>query len=81
LQENRIKPTAHRQPDWPKSAGSKVQVFRICRWNPDDAANPWAGNYHIDQDDCGPMVLDALIWINNKVDSPLVFRRSCHHRK
>ena len=28
-------------------------------------------------DDCGPMVLDALFWIKNKVDSTLTFRRSC----
>lgn len=27
--------------------------------------------------DCGPMVLDALIWIKNKVDPTLAFRRSC----
>jgi succinate dehydrogenase / fumarate reductase, iron-sulfur subunit len=31
----------------------------------------------VDLDDCGPMVLDALIWIKNKVDSTLTFRRSC----
>ena len=28
-------------------------------------------------DDCGPMVLDALIWIKNKIDPTLTFRRSC----
>jgi succinate dehydrogenase / fumarate reductase iron-sulfur subunit len=28
-------------------------------------------------DDCGPMVLDALLWIKNKVDPTLTFRRSC----
>jgi succinate dehydrogenase / fumarate reductase iron-sulfur subunit len=28
-------------------------------------------------DDCGPMVLDALIWIKNNVDPTLTFRRSC----
>ena len=22
--------------------------------------------YYVDRDDCGPMVLDALIWIKNK---------------
>ena len=27
--------------------------------------------------DCGPMVLDALIWIKNKIDPTLTFRRSC----
>ena len=28
-------------------------------------------------DDCGPMVLDALLKIKNEVDSTLTFRRSC----
>ena len=28
-------------------------------------------------DDCGPMVLDALIKIKNEVDPTLTFRRSC----
>src|SRR5262249_18466378 len=27
--------------------------------------------------DCGPMVLDALIWIKNTIDPTLTFRRSC----
>jgi succinate dehydrogenase / fumarate reductase iron-sulfur subunit len=31
----------------------------------------------IDLDDCGPMVLDGLIWIKNKIDPTLTFRRSC----
>jgi succinate dehydrogenase / fumarate reductase iron-sulfur subunit len=33
--------------------------------------------FEVDLDDCGPMVLDALIWIKNKVDPSLTFRRSC----
>ena len=28
-------------------------------------------------DDCGPMVLDALLKIKNEVDPTLTFRRSC----
>ena len=39
--------------------------------------NPRIDTYHVDLDDCGPMVLDALMWIKNKVDSTLTFRRSC----
>jgi succinate dehydrogenase / fumarate reductase iron-sulfur subunit len=63
---------------WPKPIGaSNVQEFRIYRWNPDDGANPRIDTYYIDRDDCGPMVLDALLWIKNNVDSTLVFRRSC----
>jgi succinate dehydrogenase / fumarate reductase iron-sulfur subunit len=33
--------------------------------------------FHVDTDDCGPMVLDALLWIKNKVDPTLALRRSC----
>ena len=33
--------------------------------------------YVIDMDECGPMVLDALIKIKNEIDSTLTFRRSC----
>jgi succinate dehydrogenase / fumarate reductase, iron-sulfur subunit len=63
---------------WPKPAGAKkVTEFKIYRWNPDDTANPRTDSYYVDRDDCGPMVLDALIWIKNKVDPTLTFRRSC----
>ena len=34
-------------------------------------------NITINQKDCGPMVLDALIHIKNNVDKTLAFRRSC----
>ena len=63
---------------WPKPASAKnVREFRIYRWNPDDGQNPRIDTYHVDMDDCGPMVLDAIIWIKNKVDPTLTFRRSC----
>ncbi len=63
---------------WPKPAGAKrLTEFRIYRWNPDDDANPRLDTYFVDRDDCGPMVLDALIWIKSKIDSTLTFRRSC----
>ncbi|MGL4285099.1 MAG: succinate dehydrogenase iron-sulfur subunit [Phreatobacter sp.] len=63
---------------WPKPAGSNhLSEFKIYRWNPDDGANPRIDTYYVDRDDCGPMVLDGLIWIKNKVDPTLTFRRSC----
>ena len=33
--------------------------------------------YEVDVDDCGPMVLDAVMKIKNEVDTSLTFRRSC----
>jgi succinate dehydrogenase / fumarate reductase iron-sulfur subunit len=51
--------------------------FVIYRWDPDDAENPRTDTYEIDLDKCGPMVLDAVIYIKNEIDSTLTFRRSC----
>jgi succinate dehydrogenase / fumarate reductase iron-sulfur subunit len=63
---------------WPHRQGaSHEREFRVYRWNPDDGANPRVDTYHVDLDDCGPMVLDALIWIKSKIDPTLTFRRSC----
>jgi succinate dehydrogenase / fumarate reductase, iron-sulfur subunit len=60
------------------AAGAKrVQKFRIYRYDPDTGQNPRYDTFEIDLDDCGPMVLDALIKIKNEVDPTLTFRRSC----
>ena len=75
-QNSKIKPG--RQIDAAKGATSdKVKNFKIYRWSPDDAENPRTDIYSINLDDCGPMVLDALIHIKNNVDPSLTFRRSC----
>ena len=63
---------------WPKPVGaSETREFKVYRWNPDDGKNPSVDTYFIDTGDCGPMVLDGLIWIKNKIDPTLTFRRSC----
>ena len=63
---------------WPKPAGAKrLTEFRIYRWDPDEGGNPRLDTYFVDRDDCGPMILDAIIWIKNKIDPTLTFRRSC----
>jgi succinate dehydrogenase / fumarate reductase, iron-sulfur subunit len=63
---------------WPHQAGAgRERELRIYRWNPDDGKNPRMDTFYIDLDDCGPMVLDALIWIKSKIDPTLTFRRSC----
>lgn len=54
-----------------------VSTFKIYRWSPDDEDNPRTDTYEVNLDDCGPMVLDALIKIKDEVDSTLTFRRSC----
>jgi succinate dehydrogenase / fumarate reductase iron-sulfur subunit len=61
-----------------KAPGAKnTKVFSVYRWNPDDGGNPTMDNYEIDLDNCGPMVLDALVKIKNEIDPTLTFRRSC----
>jgi len=62
---------------WPRPQAEHLKEFRIYRWNPDDGKNPRQDTYFVDTDDCGPMVLDALIWIKSNIDPTLTFRRSC----
>ncbi len=57
--------------------GKRVREFHVYRHDPDAGKNPSLDVYEIDLDDCGPMVLDALIKIKNEVDATLTFRRSC----
>jgi len=54
-----------------------VKSFRIYRWDPAKNANPTMDTFDIDRDHCGPMVLDALVKINDQIDPTLAFRRSC----
>ncbi len=63
---------------WPAPENAtRVQTFDIYRFDPESGGNPRIDSFEVDLDDCGPMVLDVLIWIKNKVDSTLTFRRSC----
>ena len=56
---------------------ANVKRYKVYRWSPDDGENPRVDIYEIDDDKCGPMVLDALIKIKNETDPTLTFRRSC----
>jgi succinate dehydrogenase / fumarate reductase iron-sulfur subunit len=59
-------------------AGAKrVRRFKVYRYDPDSGNNPRLDIFELDMDDCGPMVLDALIKIKDEVDPTLAFRRSC----
>ncbi len=53
------------------------KTFKVYRWEPDSGENPRVDSYEINLDNCGPMVLDALIYIKNDIDPTLTFRRSC----
>ncbi len=54
-----------------------IRHVKIYRWNPDDQKNPRLDTFEVDIDECGPMVLDALISIKSEHDSSVSFRRSC----
>jgi succinate dehydrogenase / fumarate reductase iron-sulfur subunit len=63
---------------WDRPEGAKrLRQYRVYRYDPDTRANPRMDTYFVDLDDCGPMVLDGLIWIKNSIDPTLAFRRSC----
>jgi succinate dehydrogenase iron-sulfur subunit len=61
----------------PPKPAEHVKSFRIYRWDPAKNANPQMDTFDIDRDHCGPMVLDALVKINDQIDPTLSFRRSC----
>ena len=52
----------------------KVNIYR---WDPDKKIKPTIDTFEIDLENCGQMVLDALILIKDEIDSSLTFRRSC----
>jgi len=63
---------------WPApTSATRLQHFKVYRYDPDSDQSPHIDTYAIDRDDCGPMLLDALIKIKNEIDSTLTFRRSC----
>jgi len=68
---------------------SRVRSVKVYRFDPerDDGNNggdggnannlPRIDTYQVDVDACGPMVLDVMIHIKNRIDPTLTFRRSC----
>ncbi|CAF0709460.1 unnamed protein product [Brachionus calyciflorus] len=56
----------------------RLKKFAIYRWDPEQPGQkPYLKEYEVDLNDCGMMVLDALVKIKNEQDSTLAFRRSC----
>ena len=57
---------------------NNTKLFQIYRFNPEDnKSKSYLQTYLINLNNCGPMVLDALVKIKNEQDSTLTFRRSC----
>ena len=59
------------------NGATRKKKFYIYRWEPDSGENPRLDTYEVNLDNFGPMVLDAIIYIKNEIDSTLTFRRSC----
>jgi succinate dehydrogenase / fumarate reductase, iron-sulfur subunit len=55
----------------------KLRRFKVYRYDPDKRENPRYDTFEIEEGNCGPMVLDALIKMKAEQDSSLTFRRSC----
>ncbi len=63
---------------FPAAKGAqRTKTVQVYRWDPDSGENPRTDTFEIDLDQCGPMVLDAIIKIKNEIDQSLTFRRSC----
>lgn len=63
---------------WPAPEDAKNPLtLSIYRYEPDTDEHPRLDHYTIDLDQCGPMLLDALVYIKNHIDPTLTFRRSC----
>ena len=66
----------------------KITLYMVCHnyhtpvQNPEvKGSKPKMQEYKVDLNQCGPMVLDALIKIKNEMDPTLTFRRSCREGK
>ncbi len=70
---SKVSPGKHHQ----AKTGKRLKTFQVYRYNPEEGATPRLDTFEIDLDQCGPMVLDAVIKIKNEIDSTLTFRRSC----
>jgi succinate dehydrogenase / fumarate reductase iron-sulfur subunit len=63
---------------YPAPDGAKnLRRFEIYRWDPDAGENPRVDVYELDMDNCGPMILDAILKIKDEIDGTLTLRRSC----
>lgn len=56
---------------------TNIKVFKVYRYDPSTDENPHIDTFHVDMDNCGPMVLDALLKIKSDADASVSLRRSC----
>lgn len=56
---------------------TNIKTFKVYRYDPSKGENPSIDTFHVDMDNCGPMVLDALLKIKADTDASVSLRRSC----
>ncbi len=59
------------------TGNEKTHQVTVYRYHPESEENPHYDTFTVNAEKCGPMVLDALIYIKDHIDSTLTFRRSC----
>ena len=67
--------------DWENELlGRDLLITHMLRWDPEKPGDkPRMQEYKVDLNNCGPMVLDALIKIKNEMDPSLTFRLENHY--
>lgn len=59
-------------------SNQNTKIFKVYRWNPSKPkVKPYLELFSFDVKRCGPMILDALMYIQSNLDHTLAFRRSC----
>jgi succinate dehydrogenase (ubiquinone) iron-sulfur subunit len=64
-------------PSTTKATKERIKYFKVYRYDPEHNQAPYLSTFPINLEECGPMVLDALLKIKNEQDPTLTFRRSC----
>ena len=54
-------------PPFADAAKDRWREYRVYRFDPDTGDNPRLDTYWVNMSECGPMILDALLWIKNNI--------------
>lgn len=54
-----------------------LNMWKVYRWDPEKKSSPHVSTYSVDLNDCGPMVLDALIKVLKDTDLHLLTYLLC----
>jgi len=72
-----LRPNLMKRSVAPAQRGFATQAFNVYRYDPESQKKPSLQTYDIELEKCGPMILDALLYIKDNMDTTLALRRSC----